>query len=303
MGTLVSLSVWITMMGKRLLALALVMIMVVGMSAETSGTLAPFKHLDGTTTSVVGVSEIPIADAKRVLASYDKGMELDMETAGQWGFDGDKFPIMWMLNNMTHLYTTPLDIIPGLCEQYYEFIVLLPFVQLVDNTTVKGGTSLQLYLDNAWAVTGGRLYYGMPKTLAHTDWNQEDQFTAFAELESSLNLVNASMDIQRSASVPYATFAPSMTMWTFAFNGMIIQKSSDPLTSRHFCSTMPMDWTKASFAPASFSLSLGPTALLGLPDGLSADVDAVDPSVSKTLGAFYMANVDWSLSEPMTHCF
>lgn len=264
-------------------------------------SLRPFEHLKGSTTSVVATTVVSVGRAEALLAGYDATLELDRDAAQAWGFDEGSYPVMWMLNNMTCLYTTPIDIIPGLISQYYEFIAMLPFVRLHNPTktsTIAGGTSIQLYLNNEWAVLGGRLYYGMPKTRAVVDWSARDIFMA----STKTPLIRADMHIDRRHTHSYAEFRGAMPLWEHFMSRPIIQ--SAPFSSAHFCCTMPVDWARARFSRASLNLTIASKAVTGLPEGASFSISPTpNPSPRTNLGAFYLLGANWSLSPPWTYCF
>jgi hypothetical protein len=68
-----------------------------------------------------------------------------------------------MFNWMTRLHTIPVQV-AYFSSNYNEFIVGIGgVVRCGGNASVVYSTSVKLYLDNVMAVTGGRLFYALPK--------------------------------------------------------------------------------------------------------------------------------------------
>lgn len=199
-------------------------------------------------------------------------------------------PLLLMFND-TNLNSNPNvekhilgGVLPELKLHYYEFIVMLPYVQFSDSRYQSKGPYCYLpvlYLDSYAAVAGGRLFWEFNKEMAV--FSVDDSSYTITATSTGKPLLSAQTGIM-------STMVTDNTVQGFRdIAPMLVLPVIEHGPYGYVSSVYNIDFDNIDIAPASLDLINQSSSYL--PPGTFSS-----PSIlQQSLGAFYM-NYNWALS-------
>eukprot|EP00602_Paraphysomonas_sp_CaronLab_P004666 CAMPEP_0185017672 /NCGR_PEP_ID=MMETSP1103-20130426/596_1 /TAXON_ID=36769 /ORGANISM="Paraphysomonas bandaiensis, Strain Caron Lab Isolate" /LENGTH=230 /DNA_ID=CAMNT_0027547193 /DNA_START=178 /DNA_END=867 /DNA_ORIENTATION=+ len=230
---------------------------------------------------MMAATPLSVPLVEEILHSYDEDLELVPQNISEPGYH----PVLFMFNNMTNLKTVPVDILFGLCDQYYEYIVIIPYIKSSKSDKVRSVSTI-LYLNNAVAVVGGNMFYGMPKKFEDVEMSE---FTfKVMDHKTSQELINMVYKKgKESFTSDYMENYDTYNLIVSIFQQEGIQRYRDTYLCYHFV----FDWNNAVFSQASYQFETSDDAIPGV-ESIHVESNSFMVDANSVYGSFYV-DANW----------